>query len=187
MAISNLVLLPVNHSHQYSFKRGDFLPLQPDCLWRIASGCVRTLTWDEAGEVATLGVWGATDIVGQPLSQIENYYVQCLTNVKVDNIPFHSQDLQTAMVSHIQQLEELLNIIHCKPAALRLLKLLNWLACRFGQEVDQGWLIDLCLTHQTLAEIIGATRVTVTRLLNQYEQEGKLMRLRQHRILLHHV
>lgn len=187
MAITNLVRLPINHSHQYLFRRGDFLPLQPDLLWRIESGYVRTLTWDEAGEVATLGVWGATDIVGQPLSQVENYHIECLTGVKVHNIPFHSDDLQAAMVSHIQQMEELLNIVQCKRVPLRLLKLLNWLARRFGEEVDQGRLIDLHLTHQILAEILGATRVTITRLLNQYEQEGKLTRLRRHRILLHNV
>jgi len=65
------------------------------------------------------------------------------------------------MLSHIQQMEELLNIMHCKLVSLRFLKFLNWLAHRFSQEVDQGWLLNLRLTHQAISEIIGTTRVTI--------------------------
>lgn len=38
--------------------------------------------------------------------------------------------------------------------------------------VEQGQLIDLRLTHQEIAEVIGTTRVTVTRLLKQFEREA---------------
>jgi len=134
--------------------------------------------------VATLGVWGPGDIVGKPLSQFKLYQVECLTSVKVRNLSFQGDRLQDAMLSHIRQMEELLNIMHCKLVSLRLLKFLNWLVYRFGREVDQGWLLDLRLTHQAISEITGTSRVTVTRLLNQFEQEGKLMRLPQSRILL---
>jgi CRP-like cAMP-binding protein len=56
---------------------------------------------------------------------------------------------------------------------------------KFGREIEQGQLIDLRLTHQEIAEIIGATRVTVTRLLNEFEKRGIIQRLPQHFILLH--
>ncbi len=184
MTISDLVLLPTNHSCQNSFRRGDLLPLQPTLLWEIESGFVRTTTWDEEGLTATLGLWGPGNVVGKPLSQIEPYQIECLTNVRVSSLPFYSDYLQDAMLSHIQQMEELLNIMHCKLVPLRLLKFFTWLAYRFGREVDQGRLLDLRLTHQAISEIIGTTRVSVTRLLNQLEQEGKLSRRPQHRILL---
>jgi len=44
----------------------------------------------------------------------------------------------------------------------------------FGRDVDQGRLIDLQLTHQDLAESISLTRVTVTRLLKNLKEQGKL-------------
>jgi CRP-like cAMP-binding protein len=185
MVTSKLDLSHTNHSCQQSFNREDLLPLKPGLLWEIESGFVRTLTWDEEGIIATLGVWGAGDIVGKSLSKIEYYQIECMTTVKVRSLSFQSDYLQNAMLSNIQQMEEILNIIHSKRVSLRLLKFLNWLARRFGRETDQGWLIELRLTQQAIAEIIGTTRVTVTRLLKDFEQEGRLMRLPQYRILLH--
>ena len=54
----------------------------------------------------------------------------------------------------------------------RLTQLLHWLAQRFGQPVPQGQLFDPLFTHQQLAEILGISRVTVTRALNRLEQDG---------------
>lgn len=67
---------------------------------------------------------------------------------------------------------------------IMLLKLLNWLANRFGQDANQGRLIDLRLTHQDLSELLGTTRVTVTRALDQLEQQGFIQRLSLQRIVL---
>ena len=47
-----------------------------------------------------------------------------------------------------------------------------------------GRLIDLRLTHQDLAELLGTTRVTVTRSLIQLEQQGLIQRLSLQRIVL---
>jgi hypothetical protein len=46
-----------------------------------------------------------------------------------------------------------------------LLHLLLWLGKKFGREVQQGQLLDIRLTHQDLAELLGTTRVTITRIL----------------------
>ena len=62
--------------------------------------------------------------------------------------------------------------------------LLNWLAKKCGREVKEGQMIDLRLTHQDIAEILGTTRVTVTRTLNQFEQQGMITRLPLQRIVL---
>jgi len=40
------------------------------------------------------------------------------------------------------------------------------------------------LTHEDLAILINSTRVTITRILGQLEQEGLINRLSQHRIIL---
>jgi len=41
--------------------------------------------------------------------------------------------------------------------------------------LDQGRLIDLSITHQELA-VINTTRVSVTRMLQQFAEEGMLLR-----------
>jgi CRP-like cAMP-binding protein len=58
----------------------------------------------------------------------------------------------------------------------RLAQLLHWLAQRFGKSVPQGQLLAPFLTHQQLAEILGTSRVTITRAFNRLEQEGQLIR-----------
>jgi CRP/FNR family transcriptional regulator len=47
--------------------------------------------------------------------------------------------------------------------------------CRdFGVPGNEGITIDLRLSHQAIAEAIGSTRVTITRLLGDLRQEGLL-------------
>ncbi len=71
-----------------------------------------------------------------------------------------------SILRHVQQTEELLCIVRSSSTHDRLLQLLIWLARKFARKVEQGHLIDLRLTHQDISEIIGTTRVTVTRLLS---------------------
>lgn len=163
----NLALVQLPHLNQHTFKRRDLIPLGKNLLWQIDIGVVRTLTWDEEGTTITLGFWGSGDIVGQPLSQINPYHIECLTAVSAWILPTDCWNAHPTMLSHIQQTEELLRIIQCKPVEWHLLQFLEWLARRFGHEVAQGQLIDLRLTHQEIAQDIGTTRVTVTRLLNR--------------------
>ncbi|MBD2179724.1 Crp/Fnr family transcriptional regulator [Aerosakkonema funiforme] len=177
MALSVPAPLNLNNLKQVTFSCSDLLPLHSDNLWKIERGIVRTLTWSEDGRPITLGFWGAGDVVGKPLSGLEPYQIECLTSVEVCLVPSHLwYQIMDACILHIQQNEEILCIIHNRPIQVRLLQLLNWLACKFGREVEAGKLIELPLTHQALSEVICTTRVTVTRLLNQFEQEGILSR-----------
>lgn len=167
-----------------TFSCSQLLPLEPDILWKIERGVVRTFTWNEDGRSITLGYWGIGDIVGQPLSRIKPYQIECLTSVEVSILyPHLWYQAADAMISHIQRSEELLAIIHSRPVNQRLLEMLGWLAQKFGREVDKGKLIEVPLTHQALSEVICTTRVTVTRLLKQFEQKGLINRHGRYLIL----
>ncbi len=88
------------------------------------------------------------------------------------------------LVTQIRQLEELLIIKQAKPLQDCLLLTLTWLAKRFGYVKDQKMIIDLKLTHQDLADLIGSNRVTVTHLLKQLEQDQKIERTDKDFILI---
>jgi CRP-like cAMP-binding protein len=158
---------------RHTFGREEYIPLTPSVLWQIESGIVRTLTWNEEGKQSTLGLWSKGDIIGEPLSNINPYEAECVTNVTVSVLPsslwYQAFD---AMFAHVHQAEELLHILHCDPIHLRLRLLLSWLAEKFGNDTLHGRLISLNLTHQEIAELINTTRVTVTRNLKQLEQNG---------------
>lgn len=59
-------------------------------------------------------------------------------------------------------------------AAGRLASLLSRLAEDFGREIEAGTVIDLVLTHQEIANLIGSSRVTVTKLINKFIDEGMI-------------
>ncbi|MBD2213479.1 Crp/Fnr family transcriptional regulator [Calothrix sp. FACHB-156] len=169
---------------QRLFTRRQVIPPRNEVLWRIERGAVRTLTWSEDGTFITLGYWGPGDIVGYPLSKVKPYQIESLTSVELSVVPPHVwyQDID-ALLSHIQQAEELLSIVHRKPMSLRLWQFLVWLSEKFGCDVEQGKLLDINVTHQEIAEVLNTTRVTVTRLLQQFEEEGKLLRHKRQIIL----
>ncbi|OYD91395.1 replication/maintenance protein [Nostoc sp. 'Peltigera membranacea cyanobiont' 213] len=169
---------------QQIFTRREVIPHQNDVLWRIEYGAVRTLTWSEDGTFITLGYWGLGDLIGYPLSRVKPYQIECLTGVELSIVPPHlwHQDIN-ALLSHIQQAEDLLSIVHQKPISLRLWQFLVWLSEKFDRDVDKGKLIDLNVTHQDIAEVLNTTRVTITRILQQLEEEGTVLRYKRRIIL----
>lgn len=124
-----------------------------------------------------MGYWGLGDIVGYPLSKVQPYQIECLTRVEASTIPPHLWHENTsAFLHHIQQSEQLLSILHQKPTSLKLWQFLVWLSEKFGRDLEKGKLIDLNVTHQDISEVLNTTRVTITRLLQKFEQEGKILR-----------
>lgn len=167
------------------FSRHDCLPARPDLLWSVDWGIVRTLTWNEEGAVVCLGYWGVGDVVGQPLSGVYPYQIECLTRVEATSIPVDQwSELFDRIMAHSQTTEELFSIVRSERVYNRLNKLLIWLGNKFGRTVPQGILIDVRLTHQNIAELIGTTRVTVTKLLKELEAERKIIRNSRHYIIL---
>jgi len=161
------------------FHRKDCLPSLTDEIWQIERGIVRTVTWNPQGQVTTLGIWGQGDIVGESLTLITPYQMECLTPVFAKALPLtnHSQYWRDALLNHLCQTQELFRIVHQGSVTERLIHLLDWLAQRFGQPTPEGQAMESFLTHHEISEIIGTTRVTVTRLLAKLETQGKLMRL----------
>jgi CRP-like cAMP-binding protein len=90
------------------------------------------------------------------------------------------------MISHIQQMEEFLRIMHSNSVEQRLLKFLFWFANKFGQDTNDGQIIKVRLTHQEIAEVIGSTRATVTRLLQKFQSERTLNWSEERYMLLGH-
>ncbi|MEB3337590.1 MAG: Crp/Fnr family transcriptional regulator [Leptolyngbyaceae bacterium] len=187
MVNPTLILPRMASSAIQRFKRRENLPLPKNTLWRIESGAVRTYTLNEDGTLIVLGFWGVGGTVGQPLVGIHPYAVECLTDVEVRRLQSDEcWNLNQVLWSHLQQNQEFLRIrsgqIH-----QRLQQLLTCLADQFGYKSEQGHRIQLRLTHQDIADALGTTRVTVTRLLSQFEQEGRIRWVEQHLFLIRNL
>ena len=185
MVLSTPVSYQLHSPKWWAFDAHVNLPLKPDHLWRIESGVVRTHTWLEDGTVITLGLWGTGEVVSKTLATIKPYQVESLTEVRATLLPISQHpDVTTMLISQIQQMNELAVIRSHKTVEMMLIKLLGWLAQKFGREMNKGQLIDVRLTHQDLADLLASSRVTITRTLSQLEQQGVIQRHPLHRILL---
>lgn len=157
--------------------RRNYLRGDPKFFWLIRQGFVRTFTYAENGNTVTLGIWGSGDIIGPSLSSVSNYFIEAMTAVEA--IPILTQNWQPPaelILNYWQETECLLLARAEMSVSLILMNILNWLSKRFGQLENNGLLIDLNLTHQDLSELCGTSRVTITRLLKQFEEDGLIVR-----------
>jgi Crp-like helix-turn-helix domain len=187
MVCLNPPLSNVSSPRHRQFLRRTFIPIAEDVqCWRIHEGCVRAMTWDDEGTIATLGFWQSGDIVGAFPSWSIAFHLECLVNVCAS--PVSPDDIRESvlLMSHFDQAQQLLQITSHRRVENRLMNFLCWLASRFGHRVAEGYLVELRLTHQDVADTIRTTRVTVTRLLHQLQEEGKIV-WRKQRCLLKEV
>jgi CRP-like cAMP-binding protein len=157
---------------------GDVLP--DNLSWRIQEGYIRTSAWDEEGESITLGIWGPGDWVTTAYSALKPIEIQCLSTAVVEQFEPTSEDIAQLLRQQIKNLEEIFQLNRIRAADQRLLTLLAWIGRRFGQVSTRGYrlsLKDMHLTHKSLAEICGLTRVTVTKTLNRYKTDGTLQQV----------
>jgi CRP/FNR family transcriptional regulator len=74
--------------------------------------------------------------------------------------------------SRILQTETMIETLTHRDMSSRLVSFLLVLCRDFGVPTSEGITIDLRLSHQAIAEAIGSTRVTITRLLGDLRNAG---------------
>jgi CRP-like cAMP-binding protein len=165
-----------------SFTSGQTIPLHPQGLWVVCRGAVQLTLLYSNGEEALLGIAGPGMPFGSPLSRMHPYQAIALTDVdvmpltlaEVECSPELTKGLYVHLTRRLSQTEALLAIAGHRRVEDRLRNLLQLLAQEFGQDQPDGTCLTIRLTHQHLANAIGTTRVTVTRLLGLFRQEGWL-------------
>ena len=185
MTIDTLEQEYIQNLERQTFDAGEIITLKANCYWLLQQGIVKTYTWTEEGNPITFGYWGINDLIGQPLFSSYPYHIKCLTKVEARLILTEQTcEIITLIQRQIWQTEEILFILRAENMYQRLRQILIWLGSKFGRETELGKTIEIRLTHQDLAELIGATRVTITKLINQLESEGFIVRPRRNTIVL---
>jgi CRP-like cAMP-binding protein len=175
-------ITPMDFRH---YPKSTLIPADADTLWRIERGIVRTSTFNEQGKVTALGYWRTGDVVGQPLSALEILQIECIT--KVEAIPLQRDAWSfhlPAILRHSQLKAQLISYVMSESVPQRLVHVLRWLGSRFGVPLTEGLLIDLPLPHSAIGELIGSTRVTMTRTLGNLSKQNVLVQDKRSRIIL---
>ena len=173
------------HPLHLTLQPGSVLPY--NLSWKILEGYIVTNYWDEEGETIVLGIWGQGDWVTTAYSALKPIEIQCISTAVVEQFEPTAEDINQLLLQQIKNLEEIFQLNRIRAADQRLITLLAWIGRRFGQVSTRGYrfsLKDMRLTHKTLADICGLTRVTVTKALNRYKVDGILQQVSKDDLLI---
>lgn len=187
-----------------SFERGKtiFFPGDPaERVYFLLKGAVKLSRVYEAGEEITVALLRENSVFGV-LSLITGqrsdrfYHAVAFTPVELLSAPIDQveqalkehPDLSMLMLqglsSRILQTEMMIETLAHRDMGSRLVSFLLILCRDFGIPTPEGIRIDLKLSHQAIAEAIGSTRVTVTRLLGDL-REGEMISIYKKKITVH--
>ena len=173
------------HPLHLTLQPGSVLP--DNLSWKILEGYIVTNYWDEEEETIALGIWGQGDWVTTSYSALKPIEIQCISTAVVEQFEPTAEDINQLLLQQIKNLEEIFQLNRIRAADQRLITLLAWIGRRFGQVSTRGYrfsLKDMRLTHKTLADICGLTRVTVTKALNRYKVDGILQQVSKDDLLI---
>lgn len=176
----------------YFHAKGEEIPLFPEGVWQVSQGLVQLCANYEDGEQVLFG-WATTGAwFGSQESQKLDYQAIALSPVylrwlRLDEIESSmqlSQLLLPELAKRMRQAELLLIINGRRHTIERLKGLLSLLGSEIGESLPTGQTrISYKFTHQQLASTIGTTRVTVSRMMAQFQAKGYLA-LDKHRYLI---
>jgi CRP/FNR family transcriptional regulator len=179
-------------SNSETIERGKtiFFPGDPaERVYLLRRGAVRLSRVYESGEEITVALLRENSLFGV-LSLLTGqrsdrfYHAIAFTRVELLMAPATSvrraieQDASVGLLllqglsSRILQTETMIETLTHRDMSSRLVSFLLVLCRDFGVPSHDGITIDLRLSHQAIAEAIGSTRVTITRLLGDLRNEG---------------
>lgn len=187
-----------------TFERGKtiFFPGDPaERVYFLLKGAVKLSRVYEAGEEITVALLRENSVFGV-LSLITGnrsdrfYHSVAFTPVELVSVPIEQvekalkEDPELSMVllrglsSRILQTEMMIETLAHRDMGSRLVSFLLILCRDFGLPGTDGVTVDLKLSHQAIAEAIGSTRVTVTRLLGDLRKQ-KMISIHKKKITVH--
>jgi CRP/FNR family transcriptional regulator, global nitrogen regulator len=188
-----------------TFERGKtiFFPGDPaERFYFLVRGAVKLSRVYEAGEEITVAllrensVFGVLSLITGNRSDRFYHAVAFTTPVELLSVPIEQVEkalkedpelpmfLLRGLSSRILQTEMMIETLAHRDMGSRLVSFLLILCRDFGMPSTDGVTIDLKLSHQAIAEAIGSTRVTVTRLLGDLRDQKRIS-ISKKRITVH--
>ena len=166
----------------YFYEKGENIPLVSQGVWQVYRGFVQLSQFSSQGSEILLGWMQPPSFFGLWFTDAESYQAKALSEIylkwydlsEIENSPHLPQLMLTQVVRQMRQTEALLAIAGLRRVEERLQELLKLLKQELGEPLAEGTRLPVRLTHQNIANAIGTTRVTVTRLLGEFQREGAI-------------
>ncbi len=197
------------HYRIRTFAKDEKIPTRPGLLYLVQRGAVRLVSSESqvntggkslasrvrqaSSEENFLGFVGA----GQPFEIVTSspFSLESVAHVdqtvvlwmywnELDNWPHFRREVLEAFRYQNQRHLLWLSALGQRRTIDRLLGLLTMLIQEYGEPCDQGYYLPWTLTHAQIGSAIGATRVTVTRLMGKLRQRGVIITYSDHLLCL---
>lgn len=183
------------------FRRGDSLWNQGDDGGFVAfliKGKAMSTYHAPGGKAAITGFWsdgdilGAADLAGSEERQMtvlfletSTVYILSLKNFYriLERFPEVAQQIVRALSVRLRWVAHLVHSLATHSTEDRVRGILLALAASFGVEDDEGVLIDLKLSHEDLASMVGVSRQFVNGALNHIKKNG-LIKIGNRKIII---
>ena len=163
------------------YEKGDEIAISDSGVWQVYRGVVQLSRVKQDGGEVVVGWVSANGIFGNCCGiSLEAYRAVALCDVyarrycstDVIRHPLLARQFLTQYSERLIKSEQLLSIIAVRKVEERLMQLLLMLKKEMGQFVGEDIRLQVRFTHQQLAEAICTTRVTITRILGDFQNRG---------------
>lgn len=159
------------------YRKGEEISLLEPGFWLVYRGVVQLSKISANGDEVILGWATVNNSFGNCSQDNTDYRAQALCDVylrwcsplDITKSPDLARVLMKQLSQRIIKAQNLTTITRLRRVEERLWQLLLMLKEEIGQSVINGTRLTIRFTHQNLADIICTTRVTVTRLLGNFQ------------------
>ncbi len=163
-----------------SYERGEEIPVSGGEIWQVYRGVIQLSRVKLNKEETIVGWVTPNRVFGNLFEQNTRYNPYALTDVYVRRFTIkeiqQSPDLTRLLLSEFSyrslQSQRLLAINALRRVEERLWHLLLMLAEEMGCSIENRIRLTARFTHQNLAKVIGTTRVTITRIIGDFQNRG---------------
>jgi CRP-like cAMP-binding protein len=162
------------------FHKGKSISVLDRDIYFVQQGIVQLSSFDSEGNYFFLGIVLPSMPFGLTLTSVEPYDAVALSNVslirftvaEVEDYVDLNRLLMCGLNLRLQQSETIHSILCSRNISEKLHRFLVFLCGEIGEPVENGTRIIVRFTHQHLANSIGTTRATITRILQRFQQNG---------------
>ena len=170
---------PLEERRLHFYGRGEKILTSERGLWQVCRGVVQLGIPYPNGDEVLVGWAGASTCFGNWLSFLQNYqarslcdtYLMWFSQQELDSSPALQQRMLPQVRQRLGQVEAMVAIAGMRRVEERLQQILLLLEQEVGQVTAEGVRFAIRLTHQDIANAIGTSRVTITRLLGKLQKQ----------------
>lgn len=164
------------------YAKGQVIPLDDSSFCQIYKGIVQLSRLGKNNKEVIVGwlspnhVFGITNNLmssqSHRLLAMTDVYVGMYRSQDISRDPQLAKRLVAELSYHLLKTEQMVTINSVKKIETRLKGLLTLLRDEVGHPVEQGIRLTARFTHKNLADAIGTTRVTITRILGEWKNQN---------------